>query len=396
MSTIKSKTAKSVALNSLENKLMRFKGGISACNFFYSENKDAAIAYINERFQEIVNVNPWLKGSCSSGKKRQVYLNYDTNETNADPLIYSGQAPNNRTESSKYSEILEVCEPYIVEKAFTLFKKKDRLTKLTILHINDHRFLVMYSLSHLIADGFTFYQIFNMLSSEHRVYSLDVTRRNEVAQIKDIIPKKNARFLFNPRMIFWAIGRAFSWKKMRIKSFDLNLAYVQEQKEKAMANGKVPFVSTNDVLSSCYAGLCESNALIMAVNFRDRIPAITSNDAGNYEELLVIDQNTSSSNESIRVLVNDLQAHVPRITLPQGSAMSKSNPVLITNWAGFSRPIFIKHAQEPVHMPLYTSREITFDSCIVYCPQAGKVSALLFMKDLHENKVRAHPLFDEN
>ena len=132
--------SQSIALNNFENKLMRYKGGVSACNLFQSENKDAAVASILERFQQIVSANPWLKGSCSKGEKRQIYLNFDTSETDASPLIYSEQAPGSLSETSNYTDILSACEPYIVEKAFKLFKKKDRLTKLVILHLDDKRF----------------------------------------------------------------------------------------------------------------------------------------------------------------------------------------------------------------------------------------------------------------
>src|SRR5210317_1178148 len=104
-----SKTAQSIALNNFENKLMRFKGGISACNLFQSENKEAAIAFIHKRFQQIVSTNPWLKGSCLKGKKRQIYLNFDTGETDASPLIFSGQAPVNLSEKSNYTDILIAC-----------------------------------------------------------------------------------------------------------------------------------------------------------------------------------------------------------------------------------------------------------------------------------------------
>ncbi len=393
MTKTESKTAQSIALNNFENKLMRFKGGISACNLFQSDNKDAAVAFIHERFQQIVSTNPWLKGSCSKGRNRQIYLNFDTRETDASPLIFSSQAPNSLSESSNYTDILSACEPYIVEKAFKLYNKKDRLTKLVILHLDDQRFLLMFSLSHLIGDGHTFYQIFNMLSSQSEVYGLDVIRKSEIVEARDIIPKSNANFIFSPRMLFWAITRAFSRKKMRIDSFELNHTYLQQQKQAAKERGIVPFVSTNDILSSSYAQLTDSNAMIMAVNFRNRIPAITDKDAGNYEELLVIDKETSRTSEKIRTLISDLKNEVPKINLPKGSAKSKSNPVLITNWAGFSQPLLIENAESLVHMPLYTSKEITFDSCIVYCPQADIVSALLFMKDLDENKVRSHPLF---
>ena len=392
MSSTASKSSRFVALNELESKLMRFKGGISACNLFQSEQKEEVVNAIHERFQEIVRANPWLKGSCAK-RKKGVFLDFDPEQTNAGPLIFSGQAPKSLTQASPYTDILKACEPYIVEKAFKLYGKKDRLTKLVILHLDDKRFFLMFSLSHLIADGYTFYAIFNMLSSDREVYSLGVERRDEVAQIRDIIPKSNSNYLFHPRMLFWGIGRAFSRKKMRIKGFELNATYVQQQKQEIKAEGGVAYVSTNDILSAVYAQLCKTKALIMAVNFRHRIPEITDKDAGNYEQLLVIDQAYSKSPVSIRKLVANLTNEVANIDLPKGAAMSNSNPVLITNWAGFSQPIVLEGAEELVHMPLYTSREITFDSCIVYAPRAGVVAALLFMKDLPESKVLAHPLF---
>lgn len=393
MSTSNINTAQSIPLNDMENKLMRFKAGISACNIFKTDNKDEAIDFILKRFQQIVDVNPWLKGSCSKGKKRQVYLNFDSKEKDATPLIFTGETPTLLNEKSEYEEILKVCEPYIVKKAFMLFNKKDKLCKLVILHLDNDHFLMMFSLSHLIADGFTFYEIFNMISKESTIYGLNVKRKEEISEAKKIIPKENSNFLFNPRMIFWAFGRAFSFKKMHIKSFTLNDDYVKKQKQIAQKEQIVPFISTNDILSSNYAQLCNSNALMMAINFRHRIPTIKKKDAGNYEDILVINKTFTNTSEKLRLLISNLKNQVPKILLPTGKSMSKSNPVLITNWAGFSKPIIIEEAHEVIHMPLYSSREITFDACIVYCPQPNKTAALLFMKDLEEKEVVSHPLF---
>ncbi len=151
-----SKTLQSIALNNFENKLMRYKGGISACNLIECENKNAVITYVHERFQQIVVANPWLKGSCSKGKKGQIYLNFDTKDTDASPLIHKDDISKSSFDPNNYNDILNVCEPYIVEKAFKLYNKKDKLTKLVLLNLDDRRFLLMFSLSHLIGDGHTF------------------------------------------------------------------------------------------------------------------------------------------------------------------------------------------------------------------------------------------------
>ncbi|MCH2110847.1 MAG: hypothetical protein MK135_16130 [Polyangiaceae bacterium] len=375
---------------------MRFKAGISACSLFQSENQEEAIESLLRRFKKIVRAHPGLKGSFSKGKKRQVYLNFSAHEQDASPLVFRGKAPKLLSVTSPYEEILKTCEPYIVEKAFRLFGKRDRLAKLSILQIDEEHFLLMFSLSHLVGDGHTFYKIFNMLSSDTEIHSLQVLRRGEISTVAEIIPRENSRFMFHPRMIFWAFRCAFSWKKMRIRSFELNDDYVQLQKQAAKESTMVPFLSTNDILSSSYAQLCGSNALIMAVNFRGRISGINENDAGNYEELLVIDSVTSSQSQNIRLLVSDLAQQSKKISLPKGPAMAKSKPVLITNWAGFSRALMLEGAQELLHLPLYSSREITFDSCIVYRPHADRVAALLFMRDLDEAAVLAHPLFQKS
>ena len=392
-----SKTAQSVALNDYEKKMMRFKGGISACNLFQCENKDSAIAFIHERFQQIVHANPWLKGSCSKGKNGEINLNFDSSDTDATSLIFSSRVPSGLDENSSYTDIINVCEPYIVKTAFKLYRKKNRLTKLVILHLDDQRFLLIFSLSHLIGDGHTFYQIFNMLSSQSEVYGLNVIRKSEMVQAKDFIPKKHLNFIFSPTMIFWLIIKVlFSRKKVRVDSFELNKSYVQQQKQAAKEGGVVPFVSTNDILSSTYAHLSDSNAMMLAINFRNRIPAITDKDAGNYEDILVIDKERSSTNEKIRTLINDLKNEVPKIKFPKGRAVLKSNPVFITNWAGFSKPIIIENAQSLIHLPLYTTKQINFDLCVVYSPRVDVVSALFFMKGLDEDKVRSHPLFKKS
>ena len=94
--------------------MMRFKGGISTCNLFQCDNKESAIAFIHERFQQIVYANPWLKGSCSKGKKHKIYLNFNSSDTDATPLIFCGDAPSSINENSSYTDIINVCKPHMV------------------------------------------------------------------------------------------------------------------------------------------------------------------------------------------------------------------------------------------------------------------------------------------
>ena len=66
---------------------------------------------------------------------------------------------------------------------------------------------------------------------------------------------------------------------------NLSISSDRVKKEKDKAAG-VDYVSANDILCSTFASATNARSLLMPINFRERLPAFTGEDAGNYEGAL--------------------------------------------------------------------------------------------------------------
>ena len=65
--------------------------------------------------------------------------------------------------------------------------------------------------------------------------------------------------------------------------FEIDTAAVQAANADSAAQGEVPFVSTNDVITAAFFGACSADLGMMAINSRGRLKGLQELNAGNYE-----------------------------------------------------------------------------------------------------------------
>ena len=70
------------------------------------------------------------------------------------------------------------------------------------------------------------------------------------------------------------------------------------------------FVSTNDLLTSCYFRFTDTDVGFMSVNFRNRIPGLTDDYAGNYEGGLAYQRGDYESPALIRSSLSTLHRSI--------------------------------------------------------------------------------------
>ena len=73
------------------------------------------------------------------------------------------------------------------------------------------------------------------------------------------------------------------------------LAAAEAEKARKEAEESVPFVSTNDIVTSWFFQHINASFGLMALNFRNHLPGITDSDAGNYESAI-----TSSESDLLK------------------------------------------------------------------------------------------------
>ena len=133
--------------------------------------------------------------------------------------------------------------------------------------------------------------------------------------------------------------------------------YVAEKK--AEAEGEVPWVSTNDVLSSWF--MKAFDASLMAINFRNRIEGCDENMAGNFEGLISFVGEADAGRPALvrKALLGNRFRRVSDpadpldaepVELPEGRRVLGKGLSICSNWATFQKPSKLPGRAE-LHIP---------------------------------------------
>lgn len=222
-------------------------------------------------------------------------------------------------------------------------------------------FAVVVAVSHLVADGYTFYRIHNMLcgGNEEEVVSLVPERiETTVKQQRVALGKPESAYGFSAGLkmgmlrglfLTLTIGPAAEGKFTVVDA-----AKMAEVKSEAAKAGAVPFVSTNDVITSWFLQNCKCTYGFMFLNLRNRVAGHTDQHAGNYTNGIFYELSDSASPGLLRKSVSTLKRTITKDGPMPSFWQSVTGSVgLVTNWATFAKPNVIQGCQEDLHVPLY-------------------------------------------
>jgi hypothetical protein len=134
----------------------------------------------------------------------------------------------------------------------------------------------------------------------------------------------------------------------------VDAAKMAEVKSEAAKAGAVPFVSTNDVITSWFLQNCKCTYGFMFLNLRNRVAGHTDQHAGNYTNGIFYELSDSASPGLLRKSVSTLKRTITKDGPMPSFWQSVTGSVgLVTNWATFAKPNVIQGCQEDLHVPLY-------------------------------------------
>ena len=152
------------------------------------------------------------------------------------------------------------------------------------------------SLSHRIADGATFYNLYQMLDPNEPLRALDPTRKPEVIEGIEALSNQKINSgvsgpIFNllftrDRMrnyLSGIFGRGAP--QFHHKTFLLDAEYLNEIKashDPAECEHGLPFISSNDAITSTCFTVAKTTFGFMAVNYRGKVENCERYDAPNY------------------------------------------------------------------------------------------------------------------
>lgn len=241
---------------------------VTMLNFFDGRWQDAH-AYLKERFALTLEANPWLGGHFArDAKTKKVFIDFSAqNKHSIDEFVVV-------EESLKLHDTMPVLEMSkqirktgaTLSTGTELMKRKLPFVRITIspdAKMPDSRFIMIFSISHAVADGSTAYTLFSGLSSGNSITVMNPHRReNAVALMKEAIGgEKVDKYWSNPAMwIGVGVGGMLGYLP-KASCFYVDETKVKQLKDAAKGDAATDFVSTNDVITSFFGNAMSSRIL---------------------------------------------------------------------------------------------------------------------------------------
>jgi len=269
-------------------------------------------------------------------------------------------------------------------------------------------FALVVSMNHTLGDGHTYYKLYSMLSADTDVEALDPVRVADFEEAKTEVIGEKENAMFTSAGISLGIMGTYLGAKMTRRGgqnvciHTVDPTWLSQEKAKAKQEGQVPFVSSNDALTSWFFGEMESDLNIIVANFRSRKPTIldlAEHHAGNYEANVPYFPGDVETPDLIRQSIRDTdgrfrarRAGFPSTEIPTFFTLVRNKSAIITNWATFYRDVVLQdNAQDnktdsyipKLHLPIMEPDGIitsVWNNGIIFRPRAGELGMFMITR----------------
>jgi len=377
--------------------------GIASITFYKGDFKTAAAA-IRAQFALVVAANPWLCGNLVTVGKDDVRLRYPAVPSDADletnfKATEAGDAAAAFTlkPNAPYSKIVSdlfAAKNTIVKRGSDSLDKDVPVTLLTLSESEAGKFALVFSLSHVVGDGHTYYELFKMLQPGAPTRALVCERIQSFSEeSRDLIGR--AELAAQETVGF---GMLYTFSTMFIKpakcvAFYLDDARIAAAKAEAAKEDGVEFVSTNDILSSNFFNACSTRLGWIGMDLRGRMDGIGQDLAGNYVSALTVDPGTYATPGGVRKMMSKQPYQTTSRPFPSCCSWfcgrDSANFAMVTNWSSFAGDLLsIEGCELDIHLPVMDTAEMTFDVMVPFTSQKGKKGVICWVVNSDEEKLR--------
>ncbi|MDB2592915.1 hypothetical protein N9Y17_04380 [Gammaproteobacteria bacterium] len=357
--------------------------GVATATFFKASSFDEASSWLKEKYVKVLTANPWLAGRLIRPKgHKQVQLTYPQALTDhhINELFHiQALQINSTTPYATIYKTLTKNPATHIGPGLKLLNKDKPLASLAISQTNQDEFMVVFSVSHIIGDGATYYTLLNMILSDEAVVALN-PKRDESYSTEKAMGKKDYRYLVGKLR---TIKELFCWvfgPKSKVIAYTINDQAIADTKAKLPKTAQVPFISTNDIICSGFMRAIKSRLCLMAINYRGRYGKLNNQHAGNYEGVVFYDQPVYQTPEGIR---QSLQGDLPLTShanpLPNTLETFSSRGGIITNWSSFAKDFKINQTYYDLHIPLLPL-SLPSDAMVIFKCRPNTLAIMILSK----------------
>jgi len=374
--------------------------GITTISFYKGQFEPASEA-LRTQFARVVTFNPWLAGRLVKTKagvrlqhpvdpvSEQVDLLFKATSSEADTgFKVSATRPYVELTDGMYKS-----KKVVVESGSATLAKNKPLTLLTVAHSDPGEFALIFSLSHVIGDGRTYYEILKMLQPGAEVRELTSTRVMSFSEsMRDMCNRKALAWADKPGTQIMYTVAMMGNKKASCYAFHLDDEKVAAEKTAWSATGEVPYVTTNDILTSRFFNECQARIGMMGFDCRGKLEGMDNDLAGNYVTALVLDNEVFSTPTTLRKMYSNTPYETTQRPLPGCCACccgGNARFAMVSNWSSFAGGLVaLEGCEMVIHLPVLNTSYISWDQMIPFASGVGKKGVICWTVSTDEAGLR--------
>lgn len=330
--------------------------------------KEFSTNYITDRAVKIIKKNPWLASRLIK-VRNELQLQYFKNPINPESYVTSASSIMNSSD-------IPVQTPEFWNNILTVHRGDAAINKLdaqlfqvVAINLADGCKALLISMNHTLGDGHTYYSIYKMFDPSCPIVALNPERvfKNLKQKFQEVLgpsrcqksPCYTLRYVYN-----YIFTRPDGYQMFKVSKPSIEKAKESlSQRESCEIVGSEtikifqPYISTNDILTSCIFKATNVDIGLMAVNFRERIKDVTSFHAGNYLNLIGHTRQDFRTPGCIRGTLTNMNGKFERSTRYPFPSIWKSfgnscRTGNVTNWASFYHCLVIEGNPPIGHYPI--------------------------------------------
>ena len=295
--------------------------------------------WLRRRAAEVVLANPWLAGRLRTHPQTKKLALWVGPEAKLQSCLEVVPMPNRE-------DVVCNCSPdFFVKPNVDLVDRDEPVCRILVLtEPTNQRWGLQMSMSHVFADGHTFYAIYGMLGSGADVWSMDAARLS-------FSPMTSLEAPFHGKWLFLALQHLrfrMRWQtgiRPIVRCRFVHDEWIQQQKATFAAEPDAAFLSSNDLFSAT-----QPACGIMLLNMRSRMPGLENQHAGCYAALVILFPEEYKSPANIRRVV---VRKSPACT-PKGAAQWpgwSGGCGMVSSWHTLYQDAAFKDCKQLTHFP---------------------------------------------
>ena len=397
-------SGKQISFSLLEKESSRFVLMLPALSTITFYKGVPPIEFLQSRIHDIVAENPWLAGRLVS-LKNGLHISCYAEPNRKCLEIFEDRE---LCESLEYSQMCSRLRHLAVKEGNQCMDKDEALFRVVVIVSSPRHFAIFISFSHILGDGYTFYEIYGMLGEKSIPRAMIFERIKSCEFQKSIEERFDGIRWLQSAGAFVNIILTMLFRRVSATVHKIEPSWVEKEKA-VFACSDVPMISTNDVLTSWFFRLVRCDVGLMALNLRNRLPFCTHDHAGyrrlqihprcdaflskivpikpgsnltdgmwyagNYSTSLAFQPADYAAPTLIRRSLSSLRRAVTA-ALPGFFRSLFCRIAVVSNWASFYRDVILPGAELGAHLPYADPAAHAFPVAILFRPRMDALALL--------------------